>query len=193
MMKKNRESFVFVVVVLAVMAAAPRLAFALELGLTPSHVFGIWLNINTVVLEIEMSSDPTSQVFDKAMALKPRSFSGKKPADVFIHAKQLQSNLSVIFDIEDPPQSPQWILDYQVLEGSESDQEITPSQVFVLSSNILHALVTKYSEINNHTKPVSPFYKDHKVLGKNPSDVFGLVDLAGRRLAVLKASSTGGD
>ncbi|MBL4693235.1 MAG: hypothetical protein JKY92_07890 [Magnetovibrio sp.] len=178
--------------VLALSVSVPKQVQALELGLTPSHVFGIWLNINTVALEIQKSSKLKPTKLPGAKSLVPKIFSNKKPEDVFARANLVQKKLILTLGIETLPKTPQWILDYQVLEGEAGKKEVTPSQVFVLSSNILHALVKKYSEVNNHSQPISQYYKDNKILGKTPSDVFGLVDLLSRRLDALNVNPAGG-
>ncbi len=72
-----------------------------------------------------------------------------------------------------------------MLEGKTVGGEITPSQVFLLSTQILNALVEKYVDLTDGGLPVSQFYRDKQISGKVPSDVFGLVDLLGRRLELI--------
>jgi len=158
---------------------------ALELGLTPSHVYGLWLNINSVFYEIQRQSTPQDDLLNNINAVRPVTFKDKKPANVFVRARAIQARLIKLYGLSPPPPPPSWIEDYQVLEGKTVGGEITPSQVFLLSTQILNALVEKYVDLTDGGLPVSQFYRDKQISGKVPSDVFGLVDLLGRRLELI--------
>ena len=163
----------------------PGTGHALDLGLTPNHVYGLWLNINSVFLTYHRTTCPDRTLVDRLDVMQPRHFVGKTPADVYARAGALRARA---FGWDDDPPTPVWITDFQVLEGDEARTEVTPSMVFVLSSQILNGLVDDFAEATDGTQPVSRFYVDNKVTGKRPSDVFGLVDLLDRRLETSLSS-----
>lgn len=188
-----RKKFVPVGLLFFLLCLAPGKGVALELGLTPSHVYGLWLNINTVFIDLQKEELSNSRVLAGIEGMQPLVFEGKKPANVLALAKPLHQNLMKAFNLSAPPPTPNWVKSYQALEGKSGLVETTPSQVYLLSSFILNSLVEKYVAVSNGTKPISRFYSDHKVSNKTPSDVFGLVDLISRRLkeAQLKISREG--
>ena len=76
----RRYKTLLIVVFLGVLAFPPSLR-ALDLGLTPSHVYSLWTHINLNLIESSrlVSGDAGFQATLKAM--KPTEFSGKSPAD----------------------------------------------------------------------------------------------------------------
>ena len=55
---------------------------------TPSHVHAIWVQVNALLIEFEAESDM------RIRALKPRRFSGKKPADVLMQVELIRRELN---------------------------------------------------------------------------------------------------
>jgi len=178
---QKRHFFAMIVFVFAtVLSSSP--SRSLEFGLTPSHVFGVWLNINKVYLELESLSDVAPEALIKIEALTPTLHKEIKTNHIFTQAKTVQKNLTTMYHLGIPKQTPSWIRDYQSLEGERVYGNITPSQIFILSTEILNSLVEKYADITKGTKPVSQFYRIENIKEKATDDVFGLVDLMHRRL-----------
>jgi|GEM_PF-1486509 len=177
---------VFVLLLCFFVISAPGKGKALELGLTPSHVFGLWQNINFAFLELQKVHNPGISL-DQVRALKAASFKGKRPADVFQKARALWPHLKATNKLDAMPSTPAWILDYQRLEGDLEQRTVTPSQVFVLSSHILNALVDAIAKETNGKQAISQFYDLKDFKDKDPSDVFGVVDLLYRRLKLVEA------
>ncbi len=167
---------------------SPGAAWSLDLGLSPNHVFGLWVNIYKAYESLENDLGLVPEDDNGPTPLIPNSFEGKTPTDVFNKAIVVQSNLIEIFELDNPPPIPRWIRDFQALEVASSEAKTTPSQVFVLSSQILNALVEKHIDVTQGRLPVGGFYSDTANFNKTPSDVFGLVDLLARRLERVKTT-----
>lgn len=68
-------------------------------------------------------------------------------------------------------------------------RKITPAVVFLNAGNILDSLVeTLYVSSKQSADALGRFYDVPYVAGKTPSDVFGLVHLATRRLQLIAGS-----
>lgn len=145
----------------------------LELGLTPSHVFSIWVNINKALVTIStiVSDNPVWQREIKSM--KPRMFKGKIPADVLVHVERLEFRIDQSWT--DIKTMPAWL-------KTSDHKEVTPSKVFLASGHVLNDVIAKLIDISDSNLLVSSFYARHTYMDKTPNDVFGLVDLAHRRL-----------
>ncbi|MGB0684016.1 MAG: hypothetical protein ACPGOV_15005 [Magnetovibrionaceae bacterium] len=169
------------------MLLLPGGSHALELGLTPSHVLGLWTNINATVVALLKETHPEPDFIKSFSSLQTGTFDGKRPADVFGAATRQWDRLQRSFNLADLPPTPAWIEQYQALEtrADTTAREITPSQVFVLSSQILNRLVMSVVDLTDGTRPISEFYVDYSFGEKVPSDVYAQVDLLGRRLDLL--------
>ncbi len=106
-------------------------------------------------------------------------FTGKAPADVLGQINGFRDKLSL------------WRANYNLL-GVQTykdvdGNEITPSVVFVNSGHVLDSLM----ELLWHIKPLEEsyreYYKQNIIDGMEPSDVFGLVELANRKISLLIA------
>jgi len=162
-----------------VLAGLPTKAPAIELGLTPSHVYGLWTNIHLVMdaLQKDVFNSPL-----KPQDMNASTFKGKTPTQVYATAIGVQAQLAQLFDLETSTKMPLWIAEYGNLQRQYKNADITPSQVYVLSSQILNALVETYVSKTQGTLPISTFYEARYVVLKTPSDVYGLVELFARRL-----------
>ena len=67
--------------------------------------------------------------------------------------------------------------------------EVTPSVVFLNSGNVLDSLVLLLIRIDGE-RLVGGFYARHDFTGRTPSNVFGLVELANRRIDELMRIDT---
>lgn len=174
------------VLIVAVMALSTALstgaASALELGMTPSHVFGLWTNINNCLLaSAQVVADDTAWQ-RRLDSMSPAKFDGKKPADVLARMAEFRDKLDRLRQAEglEPTKT-----------NDKTDGEITPSDVFLNSGHVLNALVDWTIRNSGPDLLVSQFYSRQEFSGKTPSDVFGLLDLADRRLDALLAKHSG--
>ncbi len=184
----KRFSWALIVVLCGSILLAPAKSSAIELGLTPKNVYGLWININKALLARAERDLRNPETLRQLSTLPPRQFNGMRPGDVFNKASAFWVDLSAAIDLVALPPTPSWIDAYaQLIEtGTETTSGTTPSQVFLLSSKILNAMVKDYVTATGGRLPISGFYVDHALSGKVPSDVFGMVDLAQRRLDLIK-------
>ena len=175
------------VITLVVVLPLGNQAKAIELGLEPSDVFGLWTNINNILVDFGKRHLESQPEKDRYASLKPKSFHGKVPSDVL--------NLVVKFGLLASPvyEQGQGFSHDSLLEKNivflvrHNKTETTPSVVFMRSSDILvslaHVLIFDHAD-----RPlVSRYFVEHSFTNKTPSDVFSLVDLAIRRLNFLQA------
>ena len=167
---------------LLLLALAPRLAGAAELGLTPGNVLGLWTNINSTIPVIAKISGK-DQLVAQLAAMRPRRFSGKKPSDV---SKQLVKFRTMLNRLRANSGLPP-------VKARKRDKtgKITPSDVFFNSGRVLDGMVGLIIKKTNADQLVSGYYKLYDFSGKTPSDVYGMLDLANRRLALIVGSSAG--
>lgn len=160
--------------------AAP--SFATDLGMTPSHVFGLWTNINNCLVAGSelVVADPAWR--KELEAMTPQTFEGKKPSDVLQKVAEFRGKLDRMRKAEG--------LDATAVYGT-GDGKITPTVVFLNSGHVLNGLVDWAIHSSGPEFLVSPFYTRQQFDGKTPSHVFGLVDLANRRLDAILAKSNG--
>lgn len=149
---------------------------ALELGLTPNHVYSLWTNINASLLVISEQTARNPMLPARVEAMSRKSFSGKTPADVLREIAGFQAKVDGLRRTAKLP---------GVKPGPGADGAITPSVVFLASGNVLDGVV---DWLIRHTGPeqlVSQLYTVHDFTGKKHSDVFAMVDLANRRLDAI--------
>ncbi len=166
--------------VLVAVAIAPRSGHAVELGLTPSHVFSVWQNINSALMTVARVSSGGADLGQRLGAVAPGSFEGKKPADVLKQVSKCREKLDRLRSKSGLKATGR----YQNDGGT-----VTPSLVFLNSGAVLDGVVLWVVKNTTKEQLVSQFYTRHDISGKTPSDVFGLVDLATRRLDLILASS----
>ncbi|MCH7799910.1 MAG: hypothetical protein IIC24_00045, partial [Chloroflexi bacterium] len=85
-----------IAVVLAVAVWTPTDGRALELGVTPSDVFGLWTNINTTILDYARLRSKTPEWDQRLAAMAPKKFTGKRPGDVLVEVEEV-SRLVAVF------------------------------------------------------------------------------------------------
>ena len=166
-------------------------ALGLDLGLTPSHVFSVWTNINNALLAYARQLPSGGALHEKIAALEPNRFAGKTPQDVFGHMEIFRKNLKALPGVREGGDEERRVLFEAVLDSlAEGETGITPSTVFIHSGELLNELVGLLIGISPPDLPVSPFYARHLFSEKVPSDVFGLVNLANRRAEKILARDT---
>lgn len=183
--------FMFAGLVALLLFAVPSKSRSLELGLTPSHVYSLWLNINRSLLAYaKIVSDDKSRLVELE-AMQPMVFQGKVPADVYALAKKINARLKGHISIS--TETPDWLIEFEQISASAGfkDEVTTPSGVFLISTQLLNGIVDVVIDNTGWEQPVSDFYVIKDIHEKTPSDVFGLVDLALRRIEIILGTGRG--
>ena len=155
---------------------APIECSAVELGLTPSHVFGLWTNINHCLTLIATQVTKDNDWVRENADIKPNRFSGKKPSDVL-------ERVAIVREQIDKIRSSSGLGKVETFENP--DRNITPSVVFLNSGHVLDGLADWLAHEAEPGVMVTECYRPQRFNGKTPSDVFGQVDLAQRRFGLL--------
>lgn len=147
-----------------------------EFGMTPNHVYALWTNINEALLAVARiaAADGTWDV--QVSSLDHRAFVDKVPADVLVRAEDFRDRLNRLrvraaMEPTPPFESPGTV--------------VTPSDVFMNSGHMLDGVVEWIIEMTPPQWLISPFYLYGTFGGKQPNDVFEVVDLAVRRLDLI--------
>jgi len=149
-------------------------AFAQQrLGMTPSHVYGLWDSINKAVLALQMVRDGNDKPAKQLLDMKPKSFENAKAADALKYVAAFRKQIDVLRRRADLP--PTRIYKWN------PNEEITPSIVFLNSGFALDALMEWMISETNRDFLISPFYNNEAFTGKTPGDVASLAELATRR------------
>lgn len=171
--KKLRRYRAILVAVMLSALAIPSGSSALDLGLTPNHVYSLWTNINASLNACArvVHGDPTD--LESFAAMEPKTFSGKKPADVLNLLVTYRAKLDRLLRAQRLPDTTQ---------APPGDDAITPSHVYLNSGHVLNAQLRWLTVRTGPAQIISQFYTQHEFSGKTPSNVFALVDLAIRRM-----------
>ena len=153
-------------------------ANAADLGMTPSHVFGLWTSINDVLLRLADASPGQRNLKARMAAIDIEGVNNKEPADVLEQVNNFRENADVLLRLG---RNSAIAKDERV-----STEKITPSDVFLNSGHVLDGMVLLLVSKTDANTLISPYYKPNIFSGKNPSDVFALVHLANQRLALLQ-------
>lgn len=151
-----------------------------KFGLTPSHVFSLWVNINNCLLAVARELSRDRDFHERLGRLSPMVTDGKNPSDVLERVLAMRVQIDRVRRAAKLRESAHFRAD---------SVEITPSIVFLTSGDVLDGLAGWYVLLSDPKKPISRFYVRHKFTGKTPSEVFGLVDLAQRRLELIRKIS----
>lgn len=154
--------------------AAPG-ARAVDLG-TPDYPFALWTQVNESLLVISDLTAPGSGLRERLVDMGPNKFQGKTPADVFGAVRGVRTKLDAWRQRYDLPAAKSYV---------PRDGVITPIVVFMDSGFVLDGLVDWIARTAGPEQKVGQFFDHIQFSGKKPSDVFGLVDLAGRRLDLI--------
>jgi hypothetical protein len=117
--------------------------------------------------------------------MKPGKFSGKTPSDVFERVKQFRTQLKKL-NADQPADNVVALLDDKLpgLLSVEGDL-VTPSLVYLHSGQVLVEMAWHILQNPNEKIRISPLFMAGAYTAKTPDDVYGLVDLAVRRLAKI--------
>ena len=99
-MTRYPSFFAFVLLALLVTPASPK---ALDLGLTPSHVYSLWVNINNSLITASRVISGDSNLRTTLIEMKPEKLSGKTPADVFDQLGLFREKLNRLLLAENLP------------------------------------------------------------------------------------------
>ena len=161
-------------VVLTVLFVTP--VGAIELGLTPSHVFATWININTSLVALGQANAKDDGRTAQLKAMKPEVFEGKKPSDVLDQVVAFRSKIDRL--------RLQYGLKPSPVYRDPTGGVVTPSVVFMNSGHVLDSTISLLIRLDGKHL-VSRYYTRHEISGKSPSDVYGQVTLANRRMDAL--------
>lgn len=162
----------FIIAVFLSVLAYPSGSRAIDLGLTPNHVYSLWTNINECLIATSRGTSGGAVLQATLRAMKPRIFSGKSPADVLAQLAEYRAKLDRLLLARNLSRA----------KRVAPDGVVTPSDVYLNSGKILDAQMRWMILLTGKEYTVSQFYKRHGFSGKTPSDVFALVDLANRRM-----------
>ncbi len=167
---------------------------AVDLGLTPSPVYGLWGNINRAVI-VYASVRSTDKDWIKELGnMRPNKFYNKAPADVLKLVDRFRTKLRELDDGMSGNTSD------TLLEGKlpnlllSEDNSITPSLVYLHSGQVLVNIANDILQTSVEPIEISNFFQEYSFTGavKTPSDVFGFVDLGVRRLEEIAIKKKSG-
>lgn len=150
---------------------------ASDLGMTPSHVFGLWTSINAVLIKLADVDTSDQNLPSKMTDLRAQSVDNKKPADVLEKVGNFRENINELLRHGG-------IAPIEQHENA-SVGDITPSDVYLNSGNILDGLVYLLLSKTDSSTLISHYFNANKFTGKTPNDVYALVQLSNQRLALL--------
>lgn len=149
-----------------------------ELGkITPDGPFRLWTAMNNVIPEYAMLVGG-KELKAKVLKLSVSSFTGKSPGNVMEQtesARALLNRLAVKYKL---PKAARYT--------DPLGRAVTPAVVFLNAGNLLDTLVESYFVASDKSElGLGRFYTVPEFTGKKPNDVYGLVELATRRLEVI--------
>lgn len=170
----------------------PTTASAVEKGLTPSHVYGLWTNINSATLTLAAQYNKgDSEWLNKVHNQQAAEFSDKTSDDVLQQVRAYQAKLnSLRAQRSHAAKSQAASKSNDKSTDQQAAVEITSSMVFLDTGELLDSLVGTILTELAADELISPYFKTQSFSGKTSSDVYGLVEMANRRLdqIVNKAS-----
>ena len=172
----HKHNGMLIMVVAVCLGVVSRPGDSVELGLTPSHVFSLWTNINAALVTMGSAVTSDAGVSRRLAGMAPSVFHDKTPSDVIKQVEAFRDRL-------DSLRAASGLKATKVYHDPEGG-EVTPSVVFLNSGHVLDSLVLLLIH-SDGDRLVGGFYARHEIGGKTPSNVFGLVELANRRIAVL--------
>jgi hypothetical protein len=179
-MRKTRYLLLALAIAFFPATLIPTKAWPLDLGLTPSHVYSLWINIDKAVLTYVEQTVKNETLIDEIRAMEVKEFSGKTPGNVLFLGLDVEGLWDALrISSGFPPTR-------QIAVFGEAT---TPSDVYIASSRILGAAV---EWIIGNTPPghlVSEHFIRRAFRDKTPSDVYGLVDLAHRRMHAVSGGA----
>lgn len=161
------------VVLLALLAGPVR---AVELGLTPSHVFEAWININATLIAVGAAATGDQHLVRRLEAMKPRRFQGKNPADVLKQLAIFRGKLDRLRSRHG--------LKATLVYQNPAGEKVTPSAVFLNTGHLLDSAVLLLIRLDGK-RLIGGYFKRHDISGETPNGPYSLIDLANRRIDAL--------
>ncbi|MBT4939002.1 MAG: hypothetical protein HON14_07720 [Rhodospirillaceae bacterium] len=158
---------------------------ARDLGLTPNQVYNIWTNINKALLVFAKQQSRFATFQPQFNSLKVSKFSNKKPIDVLARVEEFSKKFHAFTGRKDFLPGEGLLTKEVVFQHRENNAVVTPSVIYLSSANLLVKFVSEIEKQIGPNDLISPFFANREFSAKEPSDVFGLVDLADRRMDLL--------
>lgn len=183
---KIKSLFLAGAFLLGAVGASPG-AGAIELGLSPNEVFGLWTNINKALISYARNISSDNTWLGHVVRLKAQKYTGKIPEDVLKSANIYNTELSEL-KFAAPPRKKFQLLEKELaFQSDDKKNQITPSLVYLHSGHLLVETVTAATKVSRGNEIIGPFFDIKEFSGKVPSDVFGMVQLARHRLKKILA------
>jgi hypothetical protein len=160
-------------------------AQAIELGLTPSDVFGLWSNINRIVVDYGKSHLSDHTAIRNLVKIQGEHFSDKTPSDVLGRVNQFSQIATPLSPATHGKDESLLLEEKIVFLIRHNKTETTPSVVYMRSIDVLIALAQTLLLPANKLPSISSYFVDREYKDKTPSDVYGLVILATNRLEFI--------
>lgn len=172
-MTRTTKTLVILITLAVFTGPVPAMAYEPYGKITPSGPFHLWLGINKHVQSLTIGSAKA-----RAMrAIKSRTFRGKSPGDVLRHMVRFRGKLNRM--------RAKLRLTNTTVFRSPSGEKVSPAIVYINSGHVYDAMV----ELMLNTNSRDQAYRDNFLIplpqGKSPSDVYGLADLAIRKIDTL--------
>lgn len=110
--------------------------------------------------------------------MQPATYSGKDPQHVLERIRKFSSEVSRMREHAG----------LSSIRLPEDREKILPSLVFLSSGRVLAGLLGHYVCLPDVSVMVSDYFRNENFYTKTPNEVFGLVDLATRRLNIIMAT-----
>jgi hypothetical protein len=160
-------------------------AKAIELGLTPSDVFGLWTNINKVILDFGRTHLSDKAAIDALIAVQAKSHTNKTPTDVLGQVDNFRKISVSLHQDHKGSAVDQRLEDEIIFLIRHHNEGTTPSVVFMRSSDVLIEMAHSLFSEGDTRLLVSRYFAEHLFNDKTPSDVYSLVSLAIMRLGFV--------
>ena len=156
-------------------------ADVVELGpITPDHPYQIWTAINDVVLKYALMKGG-DELKSRVAGVYAGQSDGKTPGDVMTQTDEFRVVLEKLLG--------QLKLAKVQVFKDPLGRKVTPGVVYVNAAYIMDSIIfALHTASPSQDKPLGDLYDVPLATGNTPSDVFGLVSLATRRLQLILGS-----
>ena len=173
------RKFAAVAGVVAGVTLYPLGGLAIDLGLTPGQVYTIWTGINECLLVMARVISDDAAWHRELAGITKQPVQNKRPADVLRQLDAYRIKL-------DRLRGAAGLGPVRRFTGDGSP--VTPTVVYLNSGQVLNGQAEWLIRHTGPEQPITGFYPDHQSAepgDKTPSDVYGLVALANRRMALI--------
>ena len=154
----------------------PEPGAATHRGMTSSQAFGLWTNINESLDAVARVISGDRAWRARLRAMRPAPFQGKRSADVLRQVERYRLKIDA--------------LRRRAGLGPSAGRlgynpPVSSSAVYLASGSVLNAQIGWLIRRTDRRQLVSQYYQRRDFTGKAPGDVYGLVDLANRRMDAI--------